>query len=103
MAYEWVKFVMVQSRDDGGGYSSKMEDDSIVWQRFAQRGRVLMGVMRSLDVRLTDIGAELDVSQGHLSSVLNTYPDLDVTKCRYYFEKVEIVRLQNICLRLSVL
>ena len=67
-----------------------MEDDSIVWQRFAQRGRVLMGVMRSLDVRLADIGAELDVSQGHLSSVLNTYRDLDVTKCKHYFEKVEM-------------
>ncbi len=67
----------------------KMADNLALRLKYAQRGRVLRGIMKSLGIRISDMGREIDVSQGHLSQVLETYCDLQIYKCEEYLKKVE--------------
>lgn len=68
-----------------------MADDHEIRLRYAQRGRVLRGAIKSLDLRVADIANEIEVSQGHLSKVLDTYCDLDIGTCEMYLKKVQVV------------
>lgn len=71
--------------------TEKMSCNPEARQKYAKRGRVLRGAMKSLGIRVVDIADEIGVSQGHLSNLLDTYDDLDITKAQEYIAKVEAV------------
>lgn len=79
------------SGGDGEQRPRRMADDHDTRLRYAQKGRVLRGAIKSLDLRVADIANEINVSQGHLSKVLDTYCDLDINTCEMYLKKVQAV------------
>lgn len=67
----------------------RMADNHCLRLLYAQKGRVLKGAIKSLDLRVSDIAKEIDVSQGHLSKIFDTYCELDIATCEMYLKKVE--------------
>ena len=78
-----------KSGGDGDQRPRRMADDHDTRLSYAQKGRVLRGAIKSLDLRVADIANEINVSQGHLSKVLDTYCDLDINTCEMYLKKVQ--------------
>lgn len=74
--------------DNAGTGPQRMADDLPTRLRYAQKGRVLRGAMKTLGLTMSEIAREIDVSQGHLSKVLDTYCDLEITTCDMYLKKV---------------
>lgn len=66
----------------------RMADDLATRLLYAQKGRVLRGAMKTLGLTVSEIANEIEVSQGHLSKVLDTYCDLEITTCDMYLKKV---------------
>ncbi len=84
---------MTPSMRKSGNYKAgmrpqRMADDLPTRLRYAQKGRVLRGAMKTLGLTISEIAREIEVSQGHLSKVLDTYCDLEITTCEMYLGKV---------------
>lgn len=78
-----------ETGNGGAPRRQRMADNHYLRLLYAQKGRVLKGAIKSLDLRVSDIAKEIDVSQGHLSKILDTYCELDVATCEMYLKKVE--------------